>query len=337
LLQPENAEWVLEMAYALTNLGGLQKANNPERTLQFMQSSLEYNQIALVLDPANDDYRSELGQSHAFLADAQLAVCDLEGALKSRQEQVALDSELLNAEPENIDRIYRMVFALTGYASVKDFHGEIDEAMDSLGKAVELLEELLRQDVNVRDTTVEILLLKKYLASMMALNGETDEAWAISNAMSEKWLELEGISEEDMRTSLVYIDYLIGRARLAETKGNTQLAIQLLGDIQLHLVAAQSNVSFKRRTENTLVRAAFLHWEITGELPAANIVSHLPEFVVGSGRTRACHDAGMAVLKAVMLGQDARAREFTDYLLHNGYRETSFMKVCQGYSLCSGE
>jgi hypothetical protein len=244
---------------------------------------------------------------------------------------------LLKAEPENIDRIWSMVFALTGYATVKDFHGEIDEAMDSLGKSVELLEELLRQDVNIRDTTVEILLLKKYLASMMALNGETDEAWAISNAMSEKWLELEGISEEDMRTSLVYIDYLIGRAKLAEIKGNTQLAIQLLGDIQLHLVAAQSNVSFKRRNENTLVRAAFLNWEITGELPAASILSHLPEYVVGSGRTRACHDAGMAVLKAVMLGQDARAREFTDYLLHNGYREASFMKVCQANSLCSGE
>ena len=68
--QPENAEWVLEMAFALNNLGVLQEKrnpNNPERHLQFMQSVLEYNQIALVLDPDNEDSQSELGQSHDFL------------------------------------------------------------------------------------------------------------------------------------------------------------------------------------------------------------------------------------------------------------------------------
>ena len=88
-MQPKNADWVLEMAYALTNLGSIEKARegiNPERTLQYMQSALEYNQIALVLDPDSEYYRSELGQSHAYLADAQRNVCDLDGALQSRRE-----------------------------------------------------------------------------------------------------------------------------------------------------------------------------------------------------------------------------------------------------------
>ena len=340
LLQPEKAEWVLEMAYALSNLGSLQKSrdvNNPERTLQFMQSSLEYNQIALVLDPVNEYYQSELGQSHAFLADAQLDVCDLEGALKSRQEQVALDSSLLNAEPDNIGRQKRMAFALTGYAAVTHIHGDIDEAMTSLERSLELFESILLQDVDTRYTSVDILLRRQYLARLIALNGKSEEAWTISNTLSDKWLELESISEEDMRTSLVYVDYLIERARLAKIKGDTQLANQLLADIQLHLLAAQSNESFKRVTENKLVQAAFQHWELNGELPPPNILTYLPEYVSGSGRARACLDANMAVIKAVMLGQDALAREFTDYLLHNGYREAGFMRVCKQYSLCSGQ
>ena len=340
LLQPENAEWVLEMAYALTNLGNLQKsrdANNPERTLQFMQSSLEYNQIALVLDPANDYYQSELGQSHAFLADAQLNVCDLEGALKSRQEQVALDSELLKAEPDDINRIQRMVFALTGYASVKGLHGDIDDAMASAEKAVQLLEEILLKDVDPRDTTVHILRRQQFLVRLMALKGETVEAWAISNEIFDKWLELESISEEDMRTSLIYVDYLIIRASLAKTRGDTQLAKQLLADIQLHLVASQSNKSFKREAGKMLVQAAFQHWELNGELPPANILSQLPEYVAGSGPARACADASMAVNKAVMLGQQTQAREFAEYLLESGYREAGFMRVCKQYSLCSGQ
>lgn len=340
VLQPEKAEWVLEMAYALTNLGNLQKSlneNDPERTLQFMQSSLEYNQIALVLDPVNDYYRSELGQSHAFLADAQLNVCDLEGALKSRQEHVTLESKLLAAEPGNTDRVERMAFALTGYAVVKEFQGDIDEAMASLEKAIQLLKENLLQRIDIRETMIFILERWQGVARMMALKGEIVEARAVSSAVSEKWLELKGIDEEDLRTALVYVAFLLNRAWLASSNGDTQIAGQLLHDIQLHLAAAQSNMSFKRAAGNMLVKAAFQHWEMSGELPPANILSQLPEYVMGSGRTRACIDASAAVLKAVMLGQQAQAREFTQYLLHNGYREAGFMRVCEAYSLCAGK
>ena len=340
LLQPENAEWVLEMAFALTGLGSLQKsrdANNPERTLQFMQSSLEYNQIALVLDPTNEYYRSELGQSHANLADAQLNVCDLEGALGSRQEQVALDSELLKAEPGNIDRIQRMVFALTGYATVRDYQGDTDAALASLKQALELLEKILHQNIDVRDTKIDILLRQQYLVRLMVLNGETDKAWEVFNEVSGKWQDLESISEEDMRTSLIYVDYLIEQARFAESRGDTRMATKLLSDIQLHLAASQSNEAFTRRAGNMLVQAAFEQWEMNGELPSENILSQLPEYDIGSGRTRACLDASTAVLKSLMLEQDAQASEFTEYLMHNGYREAGFMKVCRAHSLCEGK
>jgi len=340
MLQPENAEWVLEMAYALGNLGSLQKsrdANNPERTLQFMQSSLEYNQIALVLDPSNEYYQSELGQSHAFLADAQLDVCDLEGSQRSRQEQVILDSELLKSEPDNLNRIQRKAFALTGYASVRSFHGDIDEALTSLHEALELLEKLLLQTVDVRDTTVDILLRQQYLIRLLVLAGEKDKAWEVFNEVSDTWQNLKGISEEDMRTSLVYVEHLIEQAQFAGARGDTQMANQLLSDIQLHLIASQNNDAFRRSAGNMLVEVVFQQWELNGKLPSENILSQLPEYVPGSGRTRACIDARTAVLKAVMLKQDAQAREFTDYLLHNGYREAGFMRVCRAHSLCEGE
>lgn len=340
LLQPENAEWVLEMAYALTGLGNLQMsrdADNPDRTLQFMQSSLEYNQIALVLDPANEYYQSELGQSHAFLADAQLAVCDLEGALNSRREQVLLDKALLESEPDNHGRMQRMSFAYTGYAVVKSMHGDIDDSMSQLKKALDIFEELLSRDVNIRDTRVDIILRQQLLVRQLTLKGELDEAWALSNTISESWLELEGISGEDMRTSLVYVEHLFVRASLAKSRGDTKLANELLNDIQLHLAASQSNMYFRRRAENLLVAAAFAQWEMNGELPSENILAQLPEYISGSGRSRACMDADRAVIKAVMLGQMSQAREFTDYLLERGYRETDFIRVCRQYSLCRGQ
>ena len=340
LMEPENAEWVLEMAYALTGLGNLQKirnANNPERTLQFMQSSLEYNQIALVLDPKNNYYRSELGQSHAFLADAQLNVCDLEGALKSRQESVTLENQLLQAEPDNDHRVERMAVALSGYAVVKELQGHIDEAMASLDKALQLLNENLQRDVDIRDTTVLILSRERARARMIALSGELDKAWEISNTISEKWSDLEGIDQEDLRTALIYVTFLLDRAVIAKSRGDTRLANQWLTDIQLHLAVAQSNMSFHRKAESLLMQAAFAHWEINGELPAENILSRLPEYVAGSGRTRACRDARDAVMKAVMLGQKEQALEFTEYLMRKGYREPGFMRICRAYSLCEGK
>jgi len=340
LLQPENAEWVLEMAYALTNLGGLQKsrdANDPERTLQFMQSSLEYNQIALVLDPENEYYLTELGQSHANLADAQLDVCDLEGALRSRQEQVALDSELLKAEPGNPERKSRMVFALTGYATVKDFQGDSGEAITSLKKALALLDEISLHSVDDRDTAVDTILRQQYLIRLMMLNGDTEQAREIFNKVSNKWLELKGISDEDMRTSLIYVEYLLEKARFAEAGGDIQGASDLLHDIQLHLAASLNNKAFKRRAGNLLVKAAFQQWQMNGELPSSKIQSQLPNYVPASGRTRACLDANMAVLESVMSEKFARARVFTDYLVNSGYRNAGFMKVCQSNSLCSGE
>jgi tetratricopeptide (TPR) repeat protein len=340
LQEPENAEWVMEMAYALTNLGNLQNssdADNPERTLQFMQSSLEYNQIALVLDPANDYYRSELGQSHAFLADAQLEVCDIEGAFITRREHLALETGLLDADPDNASRVKHMAFALTGYAAVEEIRGNLDTAMEDLEKAMQLLEDNLKRGEEARYTSINLLLRQRRLVRMDALRGNTAQAWSTFDEMSEKWLELEGISSEDMRTALTYVDFLIDRAWLAAANGDTDMARQLLQDIQLHLVAAQSNMSFRRRAGNMLVQAVFQQWEIDRTLPPASVLSVLPDFVFGNGRSRACQDASIAVKKAVMFNQIGQARKFTEYLLGRGYREADFLRICRQYFLCPGQ
>jgi tetratricopeptide (TPR) repeat protein len=335
--QPKNAMWVLEMAYALTNLGSLHKSrdmNNPERTLQFMQSALEYNQIALVLDPSNENYRAQLGQSHANLSDAQLKICDLEGALQSRQEWLLQDEALLQIEPKNPTRIRHVALALTGHASVMTFLGRNSEALDSLNKALHLFEDLLVQEVDVDNTTRLILIRERQLVLLMALNGNVDGAWELSTAVAEKWRQMKDVDEEDMRTRLFYAAFLMTHAQLAKTVGELEIAEGLLENIDEILTSSLSHRSFSRETGNLLVHSAFLRWEMKKELPAAKIRSLLPEYEAGSGRVRACVDASSAVLKAVMSGQLETAREFSLYLLHNGYREAEFLRICNAHSLC---
>ena len=96
-------------------------------------------------------------------------------------------------------------------------------------------------------------------------------------------------------------------------------------------------MAFRRKVGNMLVRTAFQQWELDRTLPPANVLSVLPDFVYGNGRSRACLDASSAVKKAVMFNQVGQARKFTEYLLGKGYREADFMRVCRQYFLCPGQ
>jgi hypothetical protein len=340
LLQPENADWVLEMAYALNNLGALQEkldANNPERHLQLTQSALDYNQIALVLDPTSDYYKSELGQSYAFHADAQIGVCDLEGALQSRQKNVVLEQEILEKDDENIQKIRRLAFAMSGYAIVKEQTGHIDEAIASHQKTLELLVRVLLQNPNDKNTIRDTLMRKSRLAILRGFSDELDVAWDEIELLNEEWRDFfeDGVSDASYGGE-DYTNYLHTRASLALSRGYLDLAEQLLKEIMQRVSETLRSTPAKRIAEGRLMRAAFLYWELKQEMAEESVLSLLPDFLNNTGRSRGCADAGFAMTQAIMLGDFQKAHEFADYLLGQGFRHPGFMRVCEQYSLCEG-
>ena len=338
-MQPKNAEWVLEMAYALSNMGTLERSRdgiNPERTLQYMQSSLEYNQIALVLDPDNDDYRAELGQSHANLADAQRHVCDLVGALQSRSQGLALETALLEADSDNPDRQKHLAWALTGYGKVQAMLGLNDEARNNYEKSLLLIEQSIRPDERAR-TTRDLVERRNLIIWLDAMSGRIDEAWAGSESQAADWQNLLEAGLDSIPTLVTYTTYLLDRAWLANKKGDTELAADLL-DQGMDLLALEASRSVNNRAiSNTLTLAAYRYWQIRGELPPDNILSLLPDYRANSGRTRSCQDASLAVRKEVMLGNPANADDLVAYLLDSGFRETGFIQICRLYYDYSGE
>lgn len=339
LLQPENAEWVLEMAFALTNLGFLKiegSASEPERSLQLMQSALEYNQIALVLDPQNQYYLSELGQSHAFLADAQRGVCDLEGAFQSRQENVALEREMLAEDSEDIDKMRRLGWALSGFSIVQDEVGLIDDSIASLEEALQLMAPGLRDNPDSAYATRHVLNRRLRLVMMKETGGSIDYSWSVLEELNDQWQifrQREGIAEYSNEE---YVIFLLGRAQLAQSRGLTDMVNQLHGGAVTLLTRALHKLPQNREAENLLALTVFRDWELNSELPSQEILSMLPDYGISSGRTRACVDAGVAVRLAIMMNDKDRARQLTDYLLGNGYRQANFMRVCKKFSLCSG-
>ena len=341
LQQPENAKWVLEMAYALTNLGVLGKLRNdgdPERALQFMQSALEYNQIALVLDPQNVYYRSELGQSHAFLADAQRGVCDLEGALHSRQEGVLLEREILEEDPGNNVKIKRLAWALSGLSVVQDERGHVDDAIKAIEAAILLMERLLTQDLDDKSNTRSLLILRHRLAMHHAFNGGSEQAERSLELLNDEWqLYFQTTVNDDFGAVEAYAAYLIDRAWLAQMMGHTLLAEQLLSNGMTRSVEILKKLPGNRNAGNLLMLAAFRFWKFKQESPQESILKLLPYYYSSSGQTRACIDASMAARKAMMLGDESRAGELTGYLVDRGYAEVTFMQACQAQSFCGGQ
>jgi hypothetical protein len=97
------------------------------------------------------------------------------------------------------------------------------------------------------------------------------------------------------------------------------------------ILAEAVKMPHNRLIGNALTLATYRYWEITGELPAAETLSLLPDYRVLEDRTRACADASMAVRKEVMLGDPARANDLVAYLLDKGYRESGFRRICRQY------
>jgi len=339
LLQPKNDQWVLEMSYALTNLGIVQRVrglSNPVRALQLMQSALEYNQIALVLDPTNSYYRSELGQSNANLADAQKDVCDLQGALGSQKENTALQSELYQKNNTDVRSILRLAFAISGYANIQQMMGDLSGSRSGLERSLKLVEEALAQKPGDTIRHRQVLERKQRLAWLAAMAGDIDQAWAASTAIEEEWQNL--LPENgpgDIRTMQAYAQYLLDRTWIARARGEQALAeriaeenIELLKSLVLRLPGT-------RDLGNLLTATAFQNWETRHELPSPETLALLPDYSANSGRMRACTDADMAFRKAIMLDEWALAGDLSNYLLKSGYREAHFMQICQSYSLCS--
>lgn len=337
--EPQNAEWVLEMAYALTNLGALENRkdkSDPERTLQLTQSALEYNQIALVLDPQNTYYKSELGQSHAFLADAQRGVCDLEGALLSRQKNVSLERDMLALDPGNPLQVSRLAYALNGYASVQIEMGQTADVIASSEEALQLMASLAQEYPDNKKLKRFIMLRKQQLAIQNALSGRIEQADSAMQALDKEWqLYLGNGAKDDLDAVETYTEYLVDRAWLENTKGDSGLALQLLEESMAISTGTLKRLPGNRDAGNMLMLAAYRWWDIRQEMPSDSILTMLPYYYSTSGSSRACRDASMAARKAIMLGATSRAAELTDYLMNNGYREAIFMRACRKYGLCN--
>jgi tetratricopeptide (TPR) repeat protein len=335
--EPNNPRYVMELSYTLMNLGALEHqfpVPDVAKSLQLMQAAVQYNQMALVLEPDNPEYQESLPTQLAWMADTRLMECSLGDALELRQQIIDLRRELLAAAPESA-HAKGLAYALSGLAGVQQQIGLGDEAVDSFRESVDLFSALHEAEPENEEIEWEMHYRNSRLAGVYLAMGETELAGSIIESMAARVSELEDHSNAtSIYWQLEPTLFQLQRAELMLARGENEEAERTVRDSFDRLSALARDNPDVNETLDALAWASFDYWEQFGDHPDG-VLELLPDnFLPGPDNVQSCSAANLAARLAVTRGEYAVARKFVDYALAKGYFEPRFIEFCKAYGLC---
>ncbi len=147
-LEGDNLKWKMEIQYAEANLGVvlLRQRRFAEAVRQF-SAALATMQAVAAVDQSNQEYQKSVAESLAWLADAQLAGGNLNGAVEARGKQVRL---LYALAPNSGDVAYqeKLIPALQTLGRLLAVKGQVGAAATHLRQAVATAERLVPAEPN---------------------------------------------------------------------------------------------------------------------------------------------------------------------------------------------
>jgi hypothetical protein len=334
-LEPENADWTMEAAYALSNMGRIEYLNtpsDPQLTLQYHRAALELNEEAGRLDKK---YERELAESHANLADAWLGVCRLPQVMEHRLKNVELAARhsQLNTVSNTLKQDY--AYALSGLSGVQFMTGQLELARESLRQSLELHEELSEKDPSNLIKRWSVLRIKADQALLLELSGNSDQSWVLSLAIKE---DFEGLVEQEQEIrihySLTYSQFLGDFAYRAYRKDEHSLADRLLEEAIDQLVGIAGEHPDNMSALIVLAKASFYYWEQNEFQLPDNVASETLSSAIKKLNLQGCTGLDIASRLSVMTKEEDEARTYASRLFRKGYREPEFIRICTAYGLC---
>mgnify|MGYP001812286981 CR=1 FL=1 len=335
-LDPNNADWTMEVAYAQSNLGNLEMRKSPSDAgllLQYFREALHYNELAASQDEA---YASELAESHAYLADAWLEVCNLEMATGHRQKNVDLAKDFFDRKPRNNRLKQDYAYALTGLSYVLQMAGQIERAQESLGMAIELQKTLVGVDPNNMKIRWQLMRITAVQAQILDWLGQRNESRRLSQSLLA---EMMALSEQDpnMRIdhSMVYGRFLRDLAHRSYHDGQTTEAENYLLQAIQRLSGIATEHPESKGALRDLSLSYFYHWDHNQGSPPDTSASEWLQRTREAMNPSGCEDMDLATRYAVMENRLGDARSLADILREKGYREPDFVTFCAEHALCT--
>lgn len=335
---PNNAEMVMELSYTLGNLGALEGARvNPDKdkSLSLFQSALQYNQIALVLDPENEAYRQALPRSLAFLADGWLASCDLGKAFTFRQQNVDSARAIFEENPGDQGLMDEYASALTGLATVQRRIPIAQRAMANLQESSGLFRQMAISDDDNPWLHWEALMRERLLFEIRTWVEPGKDLWPEAQALKQEVDDsYQANQPANYDLSVDYAVALLDYSHFAWREGRVKEAEQTLREATDRLYALVSEKPEHRGGRQVLAAALLEHWDRYKALPGEKAVDFLNGYLVGPTGAWSCNEASLGTKLELMRGNISEAKVYTSYLLGKGYFEPGFVAFCKKYDLC---
>jgi tetratricopeptide (TPR) repeat protein len=336
--EPNNPTYVMELSYTLMNLGALEHVSpvpDTEKSLELLQAGLQYNQMALVLDPGNPEYLDSLPTQQAWLADTWIMKCSLGEALETRQEAADFRRTQAEQDPGSARAQQLLAYALTGLAGVQQQIGLHQEAVASFEEAVSILHTMHDAEPGNEEIESEMLYRESRLARLLISMGDLERAAAIIEPIAGRIAELGGKAENlDLLRSVEAAQSGLDYSRILLAKGETEAGEQVMRSSVSLLAELVREKPGAREGIVALAWAAFAYWEQFGTHPP-DAAGLLPDdFLPGPGAVESCSTANLGARLAVSEGDQASAKQFVDYALSKGYFEADFITFCKRYGLC---
>jgi tetratricopeptide (TPR) repeat protein len=335
---PTNAEYVMELAYTLTNLSGVERERqNPdvEKSLQLNQSAMQYNQIALVLDPGNSVYRENLANTMAFLADSWMDKCDLGKAFEFRKQGVELSRQLLQEAPADASRKRLLAAALSGWGHVQWRMSLLEPAVEGFRESEKLFSEMSQSDPGNQPLLWATLYRRQWIALRLAAMGDVESSWKDSSKLAA---ELNAVfaagMHADFDAAVDLATFRINYAILAHSVDELDVAKAELQGAMDSLAVLVREKPQNRISLFQFVRGAYQQWHLFAQLPTAQADAEIQQFLTGRKSIESCDDASLAAQLAVMRGDKALASSYTSYLLGKGYFDPDFVGFCKEQQIC---
>jgi eukaryotic-like serine/threonine-protein kinase len=334
-MEPQSVDYQLELAYAHSNLGTLEKqAGSLEAALVSFRKTLELNRALVARDAANQDWRFELAATHDLVGHTLLELGRLDEALPHFEANLAQRQALVRQDPENLKFRDFLGTAHDSLAVWQEDRGHIAESLAQVRASREIFADLVAHDPENQLWRWELELSRMKAGRLLVLQGDTRKGLALlaetagtaahrveREPTDRKWRLLAAWSHIHLATALEKLE------RDGEARSAVARAVAWLGSLRdrgpedrdasrwlAKALLVQGGID-SRRGEDREARAA---WERARHI--------LAPFARGSNDVEIL-DPWASVL--LVLDRRDEARPVLAALAASGYRHPELLALCR--------
>lgn len=334
---PDNPDWIMELAYAHNNLAAVQLESGrgiSQETLEHVAEAHRLKKQVMTLRPDDKAVAASYSMTLAWAADAQYQACNLEEAIALRVRAMELAKLTMLAEPGNNDLKKHYAYTITGVARIQIVLGRLKPVEEDLLLAISILQQLSAADPSNVPYREEMLYRRVMLAKLLADTGQIESAISMMIKLKSEFELADDYTNQGVQKQKEYVELLLAYSDAEFRTGNRASAKKYLQTV----IQLQSNNSYPQSGDlfdlQRFVNAKYQWWRLYegdhfGDFPAQ------PEFnKVTSGEFRSCIEADSAARVYVMDDdRDAAAGEIA-YLKSRGYAEPNFIRFCKENDIC---